>query len=94
MVCIISDGDIFEASLSFSHCSSFLLLVVSDHPSKDPAVTPFYATGHLLVTLWRSICAEDKAQTVEPLMSSKYCRRIIHACFLVCAHCLLDCSQD
>ena len=35
MVCIVSDG---ENSVVFHDCSSFLVIVVSDHFSYDPAV--------------------------------------------------------
>ena len=57
----------------FHDCSSFLVLVVSDHFSNDPAATPINAIGHHLVTLCKSICVEERAQILEPLMSSKYC---------------------
>ena len=59
----------------FHDCSSFLVLFVSDHFSIDPVATLINATGHQLVTLCGSICAEERAQFLEPLMSSKYwCR--------------------
>ena len=44
-----------------------------DHFAVDPAIAPVRATGHQLVTLCRSICAEDRAQIFDPLMGSKYC---------------------
>ena len=34
----------------------------------DPAITPVRATGHQLVTLCRSVCAEGRAQILDPLM--------------------------
>ena len=37
------------------NCSSFLVLVGSDHFSYDPVATPINATRHQLVTLCRSI---------------------------------------
>ena len=74
-------------------CSSFLVLVVSDHFSNDPVATPINATGHQLVTLCRSICAEGWALILEPLMSSKYCCRTIHVSSLACVHRLLGYSQ-
>ena len=42
-----------------------------DHFAVDPAITPVRATGHQLVTLCRSVCAEDRAQILIPLMGSK-----------------------
>ena len=64
----LSDGNF---CLVFHGCSSFLVVVVSDHFSNDPAVTPIKATGYQLVTLCRSICAEEGAQVLEPLLGSK-----------------------
>ena len=58
MVCMFSEGDILVA---FHDCSSFPVLVVSDHFSNDPAVTPINATGHQVASLWRSIRAEERA---------------------------------
>ena len=78
----------------FHDCSSFLVLVVSDHFSNDPAATLINARGHQLVTLCRSICFEERAQILEPLMKTKYCRRTIYVCSLACVHRLLGCSQD
>ena len=60
------------------YCSSFLVLVVLDHFENDAVTTPIHATGHQLVTLCRSVCAEERAQILEPLMSRKYCFRCIH----------------
>ena len=70
----------------FHDCSSFLVLVVSDHFSNAPVATPNNATGRHLVTLCRSICAEERAQILEPLMSSEYCFRTIHVCSFACAY--------
>ena len=42
-----------------------------DHFAVDPAITPVRATGHQLVTLCRSICAEERSQIFDPLMGSK-----------------------
>ena len=75
-------------------CSSFLVLVVSDHFSNDLVATPINATGHQLVTLCRSIGAEERAQILELSMSSKYCRRRIHVCSLACVHRLFGHSQE
>ena len=86
-----SDRDIFVA---FHDCSSFLVLAVSEHFSNDPDVTSNDATGHQLITLCRPICAEVRAQIMEPLMSSKNFRCIVHVCSFLYVHRLLDCSQD
>ena len=48
------------------------LLNCLDHFVVDPAITPVNATGHQLVTLYRSVCAEERAQILDPLMGSKY----------------------
>ena len=52
-------------------CSSFLVLVILDHFENDAVTTPIHATGHQLVTLCRSVCAEERAQILEPIMSRK-----------------------
>ena len=41
-----------------------------DHFAVDPAITPVRATGRQLVTLCRSVCAEERAQILDPLMGS------------------------
>ena len=50
----------------------FLISVVFvlDHFSADPAITPINATGHQLVSLSRSVCAEERAQVLEPIVTS------------------------
>ena len=48
------------------------LLICLDHFAVDPAITPVNATGHQLVTLCRSVCAEERAQILDPLMGSEY----------------------
>ena len=75
-------------------CSSFLVLVLSDQFCNDPVATPINATGHQLVTLCRLIRAEARAQSPEPLMSSKYCCRTFHVCSLACVYRLIGYSQD
>ena len=47
------------------------LLNCLDHFAVDPAIAPVRATGHQLVTLCRSVCAEERAHIVDPLMGSK-----------------------
>ena len=47
------------------------LLNCLDHFAVDSAITPVRATGHQLVTLCRSVCAEERAQILNPLMGSK-----------------------
>ena len=91
IVCIFLDGDV---SVAYHDCSSFLVVVVSYQFSKDPAATLINATGHQLVTSSWSVCAEKRAQILEPLMSSKHYRRIVHICSLTCVHRMLDCLQD
>ena len=54
-------------------CGFLISLNYSDQFSVDPAVAPINATGHQLVTLRRSISAEETAQFFDPLMGSKYC---------------------
>ena len=46
------------------HCS------VLDHFSADPANMPINATRHQLVSLCRSVCAEERAQVLEPIVTS------------------------
>ena len=46
------------------HCS------VLNHFSADPAITPINATGHQLVSLCRSVCAEERAQILDPIVTS------------------------
>ena len=43
---------------------------VLDHFSTDPAITLINATDHQLVILCRSVCAEERAQIVEPIVTS------------------------
>ena len=47
-----------------------------DHSSVDPAIAPISATGHQLVTLCRSICTEERAQFLDPLMGVSVSLRI------------------
>ena len=70
MVCINSNED--------ASCSSFPwrflnAVFVSDQVAADPAITTINATGHQLVTLCRSICGEDRAQILDPIVRSEYC---------------------
>ena len=53
-------------SLWVPHLSNCL-----DHFAVDPAITPVRATGHQLVTLCRSVCAEKRSQISDPPMGSK-----------------------
>ena len=46
------------------------IVFVLDHFSADPAITPINATGHQLVRLCRSVCAEERAQILEPVVTS------------------------
>ena len=36
----------------------------------DPAVTVISATGHQILSLCRSVCEQEKAQLLSPLMNS------------------------
>ena len=65
----------YHIRCTFLWCSSiaphFLCFVISDHFDNDPVSTSIHATGHQLVTLCQSVCAEERAQILEPIMSSK-----------------------
>ena len=50
---------------SFYHISC-----VVDQFVTDAAVTVIRASGHQMVSLWRSVCEEEKAQLLSPLMNS------------------------
>ena len=50
--------------------SSIPLFFVLDRFSTDPAFTPINATGHQLVTLCRANCAEERAQILDPIVTS------------------------
>ena len=69
------DVGMYHIRCAYSWCSNiaphFLCFVILDHFNNDPVATPIYATGHQLVTLYRSVCAEERAQILEPIMSSK-----------------------
>ena len=53
-------------------CAFLILLNCLDPFPVDPAIARINATGHQLVTLCCSICAEETAQVLDPLMGSKY----------------------
>ena len=69
------DVGMYHIRCAYSWCSNiaphFLCFVILDHFNNDPVATPIHATGHQLVTLCRSVCAEERAQILEPIMSSK-----------------------
>ena len=68
------DDGIIEFKRGYSRFDSLRvphLLNCLDHFAVDPAITPVNATGHQLVTLCRSVCAEERSQILEPLMGSK-----------------------
>ena len=73
LVCITSGVRIRVSNIA----PHFWCFVILDHFDDDPVATPIHATGHQLVTLCRSVCAEERAQILEPIMSSKYCCRSI-----------------
>ena len=43
---------------------------VLDHFSADPAITPINATGHQLVSLGQTVCAAERAQIHDPIVTS------------------------
>ena len=69
------DVGMYHIRCAYSWCSNFaphfLCFVILDHFKNDPVATPIHATGHQLVTLCRSVCAEERSQILEPIMSSK-----------------------
>ena len=50
--------------------SSYHIFRFVDQFVTDPAATVFRATGHQMVSVCRSICEEEKAQLLSPLMNS------------------------
>ena len=69
----VDDGNIKFKWGSFRFGSLWVphLLNCLDHFAVDPAITPVRASGHQLVTLCRSVCAEERSQILDPLMGSK-----------------------
>ena len=69
------DVGMYHIRCAYSWCSNiaphFLCFVILDHFNNDPVAAPIHATGHQIVTLCRSVCAEERAQILEPIMSSK-----------------------
>ena len=61
-----------EGTLGLVPCGSLISLNCLDQFAVDPAITPVRVTGHQLVTLCRSVCADERAQLLDPLMGSKY----------------------
>ena len=59
-----------EYTFGLVPCGFLISLNCLDYFPVDPAITPVRATGHQLVTLCRSICAEERAQILNPLMRS------------------------
>ena len=66
------NGEFNRGYLRFGSLWVPYLLNCLDHFPVDPAITPVRATGHQLVTLCRSVCAEAGAQFLDPLMGSKH----------------------
>ena len=65
----------YEDTLSLVSCGFLISFKYSDHFPVDPAIAPINANGHQLVTLCRSICAEERATFLDPLMWSEYFTR-------------------
>ena len=61
-----------KETLSSVSCGFLISLNCSDHFHVDPAFVPLSATGYQLVTLCRSVCVEERAQILDPLMRIKY----------------------
>ena len=59
-----------EDALGLVPCGFLISLNCLDHFPVRPAINPTNATGHQLVTLCRSISAEEGAQILDPLMVS------------------------
>ena len=51
---------------------NFFVFVLG-HSAAYPAMTPISATYHQLSTLCRSICADERAQTFNPIVVNEYC---------------------
>ena len=56
---------LFHVDSKFYHISCILHQFMT-----DPAATVILATGHQMVSLCRSVCEEEKAQLLSPLMNS------------------------
>ena len=71
---VFDDGNDEFKSGYFRFGSLWFLISVNclDHFPVDPALAPFRATGHQLVKLSRSICAEERERIMDALMGSKY----------------------
>ena len=69
------DVGMYHIRCASSWCSNiaphFLCFVILDQFNNDPVATPIHAAGHQLVTLCRSVCAEERSQILEPIVSSK-----------------------
>ena len=79
LVCITSGAHL----VVFQYCSSFLCFVILDHFENDPVATPIHASRHQLVTLCRSVCAQERVQILEPILSRKWCCRSTTCTFSV-----------
>ena len=53
-----------------SHGGSSFSLFCLDHFSAEPAITPINATGHQLVSVCRYVCAEERAQIFDPIVTN------------------------
>ena len=68
--------------------------IVLNHFTVDPAITPISSTGYQLVTMCRSIYAEERAQIFEPPIGSKFCFRMFHMFTPSPLYCILCCLQN
>ena len=67
MIMVYSNGD----TLGLVPCGFQISLNCLDYSPVDPAIAPVRTTGHQLVTLCRSIGAEERAQILDPFIGSK-----------------------
>ena len=74
-------------------CGFLISLNCLDHFPVVPAIAPISATGHQLITLCRSICAEEKAQILDPLMGSECFTTVPWLSCSSSFHCIC-CSQN
>ena len=52
--------------------NSYHISCLLDQFATDAAATVIRATGHQMVSLCRSVCEEEKAQLLSPLMNTLY----------------------
>ena len=73
-------------------CDSFFLVL--DQYSGDPSSYLIQATGHQLVSLYRSVVEEEKNQLLGPLMTSQYSETVPYDSVILRFHYVLFCCQS